>query len=280
MSRAHSPTVRRRRLASELRRLRERAGLTIEEVGEKLECSASKISRMETGHVGVNPRDARDMLELYGIEGEERDSLVQLARQAKQKGWWHQYNDVFTGALVGLEQEASSLRAFQALLVPALLQTRDYAYAVLHGIRPDADHAEINRHVDGRLARQRLLVDPDAPRYWAVMDEAVLHRQVGGTQVWRDQLRHLLEVAELPNVNLQVLPFAGGEHCGLEGPFLVLRFADAADSDVVYVENTMSAVYLEKQSDVERYGLMFEHLIASALPQESSLDLIARMADS
>ncbi len=266
--------MRRRRLASELRRLRERAGLTIEEVGEKLECSASKVSRMETGHVGVNPRDARDMLELYGVDGEQRDTLVTLARQAKQKGWWHAYNDVFTGALVGLEQEAVALRAFQALLVPALLQTREYAFATLKGIRPDAEDAEIERHVDGRMERQKLLWGNDPPRYWAVMDEAVLHREVGGKGVRDRQLKYLLEAVEMPHVNLQVLPFSAGEHCGLEGPFLILRFADKADTDVVYVENTMSAVYLEKQDDVDRYGLMFEHLIASALPQDESLRLI------
>lgn len=274
MNREQSPTVRRRRLASELRRLRDQAGLTIEDVGEKLECSASKVSRMETGHVGVNPRDARDMLELYGVDAEQRESLVGLARQAKQKGWWHAYNDVFTGALVGLEQEAGALRAFQALLVPALLQTRAYAFATLKGIRPDAEDAEIERHVDGRMARQQLLHGDDPPRYWAVMDEAVLHRQVGGQGVRTEQLRHLLELAQLPHVNLQVLPFSAGEHCGLEGPFLILRFADAADTDVVYVENTMSAIYLEKQDDVERYGLMFEHLMASALAQDASLELI------
>ncbi len=266
--------MRRRRLASELRRLRERAGLTIEEVGEKLECSASKVSRMETGHVGVNPRDARDMLELYGVDGEQRDTLVTLARQAKQKGWWHAYNDVFTGALVGLEQEAVALRAFQALLVPALLQTREYAFATLKGIRPDAEDAEIDRHVDGRMERQKLLWGNDPPRYWAVMDEAVLHREVGGKGVRDRQLKYLLDAVEMPHVNLQVLPFSAGEHCGLEGPFLILRFADKADTDVVYVENTMSAVYLEKQDDVDRYGLMFEHLIASALPQDESLRLI------
>jgi hypothetical protein len=270
--------VRRRRLASELRRLREAAGLTIEEVGEKLECSASKISRMETGHVGVNPRDARDVLDLYGLVDDERESLVQLARQARQKGWWHAYNDVFTGALVGLESEASSLRAFQALLVPALVQTREYAYATLKGIRPDAADEEVQRHVDGRMARQSLITGTDPPRYWAVMDEAVLHREVGGSAVRKRQLEHLLEMAKLPHVTMQVLPFAAGEHCGLEGPFLILRFDDQADSDVVYVENTISAVYLEKPSDVDRYVLMFDHLRASALPPEASLDLIADLS--
>ncbi|MGH3437685.1 MAG: helix-turn-helix domain-containing protein [Sciscionella sp.] len=279
MARVHSPTVRRRRLASELRRLRDRAGLTIDEVGEKLECSASKVSRIETGQVGVTPRDARDMLALYGIGSDECEALVQLARQARQKGWWQAYSEVFTGAFVGLESEAASLRTFQALLVPGLLQTEEYVRAVIKSIRPDALEAQVERRVAGRMKRQRLLTEPDPPEYWAVLDEAVLHRIVGGADVQQRQLRRLCEWAALPHVTLQIVPFGVGAHPGMEGPFLILSFPEPADPDVVYVENTTTGVYLEEQSDVKTYTLMFDHLRASALGPDESLETVAATAD-
>ncbi|GLZ39442.1 helix-turn-helix transcriptional regulator [Actinokineospora sp. NBRC 105648] len=279
MARGHSPTVRRRRLAAELRRFREAAELTIDEVGEKLECSASKISRIETGHVGVTPRDVRDMLELYGIEEDRREALVQLAREARQKGWWHSYNEVFTGSFVGLEAEASSLHTHQALLVPGLLQTEGYTKAVIRAIRPDADEAEVDLRVQGRLARQRLLTDPHPPEYWAVIDEAVLHRVTGGPEVMHAQLTRLVAAATMPNVTLQVVPFGAGAHPGMEGPFLILGFPEQADPDVVYVENTTSGVYLEQPTDVRRYTLMFDHLRAAALRPDDTVDLVQRAAD-
>lgn len=278
MTRGQGPTVRRRRLASELRRLRERAELTIDEVGEKLECSASKISRIETGHVGVTPRDARDMLELYGVRGDEQEALVQLAREARKRGWWHAYNEVFTGAFVGLEADASSLRAFQALLVPGLLQTERYAKAVIHAMRPDAADAEIERRVAARMTRQRLLLDPHPPEYWAVVDEAVLRRVVGGGDVMSEQLRRLAEVAQLPHVTVQVVPFGAGAHPGMEGPFLILGFPEQADPDVVYVDSTSSGVYLEMEPDVRRYALMFDHLRAAALGPDDSVNVISDAA--
>src|SRR5699024_10091651 len=275
MARGQCPTVRRRRLAAEQRRLREAADLTIDEVGDKLECSASKISRIETGHVGVTPRDARDLLVLYGVSGEEQEALVQLSREARKRSWWHAYNEVFTGAFVGLEADASSLRAFQALLVPGLTQTEQYARAVIRAMRPGAGEAEIERRVEGRMARQHLLTDPHPPDYWAIMDEAVLHRTVGGPTVMIEQLAQLRDLAELPHVNLQVVPFGGGAHPGMEGPFLILGFPEQADTDVVYVDGTSSGVYLEMPEDVRRYSLMFDHLRAAALKPDDSVDLIA-----
>lgn len=278
MARGQGPTVRRRRLASELRRLRESAGLTIDEVGDKLECSASKISRIETGHVGVTPRDARDMLELYGLPGDEREALVQLAREARTRGWWHKYNEVFTGAFVGLEADASSLHAFQALLVPGLLQTEHYARAVFRAMRPDDTEPEIERRVSARMERQRLLTDPAPPEYWAVVDEAVLHREVGGPEVMAEQLSRLMQAATLPHVTIQVVPFDAGAHPGMEGPFLILGFPEQADPDVVYVDSTASGVYLEMPADVRRYSLMFDHLRATALKPDDSVRLIAEYA--
>lgn len=278
LSRGPSPTVRRRRLASELRRLRDAAELTIEEVGEKLECSASKISRIETGQVGVTPRDVRDMLEVYGIENDEREALVQLAREARRKGWWHAYNEVFTGAFVGLESDAASLRSHQALLVPGLMQTEGYTRAVHRAIRPDATEADVERRIKARLTRQNLLTDSNPPEYWVVLDEAVLYRNVGGREIMRDQLNRLIELAAMPHVTLQVVPFSSGAHAGMEGPFLILGFPEQADPDVVYVENTTTGVYLEEPSDVHRYTLMFDHLRAAALKPDDTLAMVTRAA--
>jgi len=279
MARGNSPTVRRRRLASELRRLREASQLTIDEVGEKLECSASKISRIETGHVGVTPRDVRDMLELYAIDEDQREALVQLSREARKKGWWHAYNEVFTGSFVGLESDASALHTFQALLVPGLLQTEDYMRAVIRAIRPDHGEDDVNKRVAGRVARQKMLTDIQPPEYWAIIDEAVLHRTVGGPAIMRAQLLRLIEVSDLPHVTLQVVPFGAGAHAGMENPFLILGFPEPADPDVVYVENTTTGSYLEEPSDVYRYTLMFDHLRASALNPAETLRMVRQAAD-
>jgi transcriptional regulator with XRE-family HTH domain len=279
MVRGPSPTVRRRRLAAELRRLRESAELTIDEVGEKLECSASKISRIETGHVGVTPRDVRDMLEVYGIEDDGREALVQLAREARKKGWWHAYNEVFTGSFVGLETDASSLHTHQALLVPGLLQTEGYTRAVIRAIRPDVTESDMERRVAARVVRQRLLTDAHPPEYWAVIDEAALRRKVGGPEIMRAQLERLVELAALPHVTLQVVPFSAGAHAGMEAPFLILGFPEQADPDVVYVENTTSGVYLEQPSDVHRYTLMFDHLRAAALKPDDTVAMVEQAAD-
>ena len=278
MARSYSPTVRRRRLASELRRLRDRAELTIDEVGEKLECSASKISRIETGHVGVTPRDVRDMLELYGVESDDLEELVQLSREARKKGWWHYYSEVFTGAFVGLEAEAATLRAYQALLVPGLLQTADYTREVTRASRPDIPPAELDRRVAGRQARQQLLFDQEPPQYWACIDEAVLCRPVGGPRAMAAQLAQLIELGSLPHVTLQVIPFESGAHAGMEGAFLILGFPEQADPDVVYVENTSTGVYMEEPPEILGYTLKFDHLRASALSPEATLEKIAEAA--
>ena len=281
MSRGPSPTVRRRRLAARLRELRENANLTIDEVGDRLECSASKISRIETGHVGVTPRDVRDMLEVYGVGDDEREALVQLAKEARKKGWWHAYNEVFTGSFVGLESDASFLHTHQALLVPGLLQTEAYTRAVIRAIRPDASEADVELRVRARINRQKLITveESNPPEYWAVLDEAVLHRVVGGPEAMRDQLKRLVEVATLPHVTLQVVPFSAGSHAGMEGPFLILGFPEQADPDVVYVENTTSGVYLEQPEDVHRYTLMFDHLRAAALKPDDTVEMVDRAAD-
>ena len=188
MTERRSPTIRRRRLGAELRRRREAAGVTIDGVAERLECSASKISRIETGHTSATPRDVRDMLEIYGVLGAESDELVQIAREARQKGWWHPYSTVLTGAYVGLEAAAQSVRAYEQQVVPGLLQTEEYAKAMIRAARPDITADEVDRRVRVRLGRQSLLNQDDPIDLWVVLDEAVVSRPVGGDGVMRAQL--------------------------------------------------------------------------------------------
>jgi transcriptional regulator with XRE-family HTH domain len=273
----HSPTVRRRRLALELRRLREAARLTCEEVADHLECSASKISRVETGRVSVSPRDVRDMLELYGVPVAQRESLVQLARDSRQKGWWHAFSDTMQpqfATYVGLESAASEIRIYEVSLIPELLQTEDYARVVIRSGMMSSPTDDIERQVALRMARQPAITREDPPKVWAVLDEAALRRQVGGPGLMRMQLEHLLAQAALPNVALQVIPFGGGAHPAMGRPFIVLVFPDRVDTDVVYLEDLTSALYLEDVAEVDRYNVFFNHLRATALSFEDSSALI------
>src|SRR5258708_2487347 len=205
MASEQSPTVRRRRLALELRRLREAAKLTCEEVAEHLECSASKISRVETGRVSVSPRDVRDMLELYGVPPQQREGLVQLARDSRQKGWWHAYSDSIQpqfATYLGLESAASEIRIYEVSLIPGLLQTEDYARAVISAGFMNSPSEDVERRVARRMARQPAVTRDDPPKIWAGLDEAALRRRGGGAGLRRMQLGHLLAQAALPNVAL------------------------------------------------------------------------------
>ena len=269
----HSPTVRRRRLALELRRLREAARLTCEEVADHLECSASKISRVETGRVSVSPRDVRDMLELYGVPVAQRESLVQLARDSRQKGWWHAFSDTMQpqfATYVGLESAASEIRIYEVSLIPELLQTEDYARVVIRSGMMSSPTDDIERQVALRMARQPAITREDPPKVWAVLDEAALRRQVGGPGLMRMQLEHLLAQAALPNVAVQVIPFAGGAHPAMGRPFIILVFPERVDTDVVYLEDLTSALYLEDVAEVDRYNVFFNHLRATSSPPSRS----------
>jgi transcriptional regulator with XRE-family HTH domain len=273
----HSPTVRRRRLALELRRLREAAKLTCEEVADHLECSASKISRVETGRVSVSPRDVRDMLELYGVPVAQRESLVQLARDSRQKGWWHAFSDTMQpqfATYVGLESAASEIRIYEVSLIPELLQTEDYARAVIRSGMMSSPSDDIDRQVALRMARQPAITRDDPPKVWAVLDEAALRRQVGGPGLMRLQLEHLLAQAALPNVAVQVIPFGGGAHPAMGRPFIILVFPERVDTDVVYLEDLTSALYVEDVAEVDRYNVFFNHLRATALSFDDSSALI------
>ena len=259
-----SPTVRERRLARALRHLREEASLTIEDVAEKLEISPSTVSRMETAQVGVRPRDLRFLLDMYEITDAARDQLLQIARERRQQQWWQEYADLPNIAVAGLEEDASTIWQYSTQLVPGLLQTGTYARAVLGAIRLDSKPGDIDRRLDLRIHRQALLTRADAPEYWVILDEAVVRRQVGGPSVMAEQLGHLTEVARLPNVTLQVLPFTSGEHAGMDGEFTILHYRESSDPDVVYIENTGNDVYLENLEVTRRYNKIFDHLRAAA----------------
>ncbi len=277
MAQEQSPTVRRRRLALELRRLREAARLTCEEVAEHLECSASKISRVETGRVSVSPRDVRDMLELYGVPAQQRDSLVQLARDSRQKGWWHAFSDTIQpqfATYVGLESAASEIRVYEVNIIPGLLQTEDYARTIIKAGAMNGNHEEVERKVALRMARQPALTRPEPPMLWTVVDEAALRRRVGGTELMRAQLEHVLELSSLKNVAMQVIPFGAGAHPAMGRPFVILVFPERIDTDVVYLEDLTSAFYLEDIAEVDRYNVFFNHLRATALSFDNSAALV------
>ncbi len=276
-----SPTVRRKRLGIELRRLRERAGLTCEEVGQRLECSGTRISRIETGRISIRPGDVRELLEIYGLTGTEADPLVQLAREARRKGWWHTYGRVLPTwfeAYIGLEAAATRFRDFQPMVVPGLLQTEDYARAVLRAA-PNAGNAEdLDRQIALRMERQSILGQANPPDLWVVLSESVLRVNVGGPEVMRGQVRRLIDTAERPNVTLQVLPFATAALVQPISPFTILEFPDAADPAVVYLEHLTGSLFLESEEEVRRYTVVFDHLRAEALGTAPSIDLIAQAA--
>lgn len=278
MSERRSPTIRRRRLGAELRQHREDAGVTIESVAEQLECSASKVSRIETGHTMASVRDVRDMLEIYGVPDDQRDELLQIAREARQKGWWHPFSAVLTSAYVGMEAAAGSIRAYEPQLVTGLLQTEEYTRAMIRGARPDITAEEVEKRVRVRKNRQSLLTQDDPIDLWVVLDEAAVSRPVGGDAVMRDQLERLVEAADQPNVTLQILPFDAGVHAGMDGMFTILDFPEPGDPSLVYAENATGGLFLEKSEELQKYTFIFDHIRAAAIRPEESVALIAKLA--
>jgi transcriptional regulator with XRE-family HTH domain len=273
-----SPTVRRRRLGAELRKYREAAGFTIEQVAEQLDCSGSKISRLETGQTGASPRDVRDMLVLYRVAEADREELMSVARQTRQRGWWQPYGSVLTGAYVSFEAAAASVRSYEAQCVPGLLQTEEYARTLISAARQDGAPEEVQDRVRVRMARQSLLTQEDPIDFWCVIDEAVLLRTVGGLDVMRKQLDHLVLSASLPNVTLQVLPLEMGAHPGMDGSFVLLHFADEADTDTVYVTMATGGVFHEKAEELRRYEAIFDRLRQISLAPDESVALVANLA--
>jgi transcriptional regulator with XRE-family HTH domain len=258
-------TVQQRRLARILRSLREGAGLTIEHVAKELELSPSTISRMETAQVGVRPRDVKALLELYEVTAVRHAELLELARKSRQQPWWYEYREIPAASVVGYEFDASSVRQYVAMVLPGLFQTREYAAEVLRSIRPDAPAREIEQRLELRMHRQELLTQEGAPELWIILDEATLHRPIGGPAVMRKHLQRLIEVSALPKITLQVLPFSAGPHAGLDGDFTIYSFSDPADPDLVFIENSGGDLYLEDPDRIERYRLIFSHLQTAAL---------------
>ncbi|GLZ06006.1 transcriptional regulator [Actinomadura sp. NBRC 104412] len=267
-------------LGSQLRRLREDKGVSRQEAGYTIRASESKISRLELGRVSFKERDVDDLLTLYGVEDkEQREALLQLARDANTPGWWHRYNDVLPGyfqTYVGLEESAALIRTYELQFVPGLLQCEGYARAVIRlGNAGAADH-EIEQRVELRMQRQERLTGPDAPRLWAVLDEGALRRPIGGPEVMREQFKHLIEMSRLPNVTVQVMPFRFGGHAAEGGAFSILRFPDQDLPDVVYVEILTGAMYLDKRDDVDTYLQAMERLCVDSATPERTVELLGQ----
>ena len=276
------PTVLRILLGSQLRMLREVKGITREEAGYAIRASGSKISRMELGRVSFKERDVTDLLRLYGVDEDEAATLVELAIQANSPGWWHKYGDVLPDwfqVYVGLEEAASLIRLYEVQFVPGLLQTADYARAVVQLGQPGAAPDEIERRISLRLARQELLTKPGGPRLWAIVDEAALRRPIGGREVMRAQLVRLTEVAGEANITLQVVPFRSGGHAAEAGAFTIMRFPEVDLPDVVYLEHLTSALYLDKREDVEKYTEVMERLSVEGQSPERTIEILSGMLE-
>jgi transcriptional regulator with XRE-family HTH domain len=253
-------------LGTQLRRLRDAGGISREAAGNAIRASHAKISRLELGRVGFKARDVADLLTLYGITGEqEREAFLALARRANAPGWWHQYGAILPSwfeMYLGLEQASSVIRGYEAQFVPGLLQTEDCAREVIQLLPAPAD--EIERRVALRMARQDVLTRPEAPEFWSVIDEAGVRRPLGSRETVRAQLRHLIEMAELPNITLQIVPFRVGGHAAVGGSFTILRFAEPDLPDIVYLEQLTSALYLDKKRDTNDYLVVMDRLCVQA----------------
>ncbi|WP_229073096.1 helix-turn-helix transcriptional regulator [Actinoplanes sp. DH11] len=276
MSDIEGPTLRRRRLGAELKRCREAAGLTQQDVSRHFEWHAAKVTRIETARVAVTPRDVRDLLTLYNVRDQGyREALVELARLSRERTWWTDYRDIMRpGNFVGLEAAASSMRAWEPIIVPGLLQTEAYMRALIKTGRSNDTQQQIDRRVALRLTRQSRLGGDRPLELSAVIDESVVRRVIGGEDVMADQLRHLIDTAGLPNVTLQILPFSAGEHPFLGGSAALLEFRETTHLDVVYLEGIAGDYYEEQPDEVARYRQEFERMSAKALDHRTTIKMI------
>lgn len=268
-------------LGANLRRLREAKGITREDAGWHIRSSESKISRMELGRVSFKERDVADLLTFYGLpDGEERERLISLAREANTPGWWHRYSDVLPAwfqPYIGLEAAAALIRNYEVQFVPGLLQTADYARAIFKIAHPRAPESEIDRRVELRMIRQQLLTRPGAPQLWGIIDEGALRRPIGGKDVLHEQIKALIDITELPNVRIQVVPFRIGVHSAHGGSFSILRFAEPDLPDIVYAEQLTSALYFDKRDDVDQYALVMETLCIEAATPDASVTILRKI---
>ncbi|MGW7720541.1 helix-turn-helix domain-containing protein [Streptomyces chartreusis] len=270
-----NPTIRRRRLGAELRRLRQASGLKSAEAAERLMVSQPKISHLENGRRAIHPRDVRDLCAIYGVTDQQViDSLMRMAKESGQQGWWNIYGDIPQSVYVGLEADASTAHAYEPMVIPDLLQTPAYAHAVIGETIPVLTAEQAATRLKVRLRRQHRIYDPACPlRLWVIVDESALRRVVGGPDIMREQLEHLNALGAEPHLTVQVLPYTVGAHPGLAGRFCILRFADSPEA-VVHLERFTSDLYLEKPSDVQHYRVMYDHLQAQALDPDSSRGFI------
>jgi len=277
------PTVARTVLGARLKELRERAHLTRQEAGRVIRGSESKMSRLELGRTGFKHRDLTDLLALYGLSDEaERATLLALAEHANAPEWWRDYEDVvpvWFEPYLGLEQAASVIWTYQVLFVPGLLQTEDYARAVLQAARGDAPEAEVGQQTALRMRRQQILHRQNPPHLWAVIDETALRRPIGGASTMRAQIQHLLRAAQLPHIKLQVLPFSAGGDTGVGAPITMLRFAEAAVADVVYLEQLIGAVYPSRAADLVYCRNALDRLAARAQTPAATMTTLQHILD-
>jgi transcriptional regulator with XRE-family HTH domain len=269
-----SPTIRQRELGKRLRDLRNRYNLTVEEVAEKLLCSATKISRLETGARRPSLRDVRDLCSLYEVDQLISDELMTLARGAREQGWWTQYDDLNLDPLIGLEQAASAVTCYSMVYMPALLQTEDYARAIIKGVAPKMDPYVYQQRVEVRLRRQQLLEGDGRPRYRVLLDEAVLRRCVGGAALMAAQLGRVAEAARQDKATVQVIPFDAGAYVAADGYFVMLEFDDPSLTPVTFTEGLTGNQYFERPADMARYREAIEHARDSALPPRDSLKFL------
>ncbi|MGC9667483.1 helix-turn-helix domain-containing protein [Planosporangium sp. 12N6] len=279
---ASGPTALRIVLGAQLRRFREAAEISRAEAGYSIRGSESKISRLELGRVGLKERDVADLLAMYGIDEERRAALLEMVKRSNEPGWWHRYTDLMPDWFhdyVGLEEDASRILTYEVQFVPGLLQTEDYARAIVSHGRPELAGQDVERRVALRMQRQKVLARPGAPRVWAVIDESVLHRPIGGRNVMLAQLDHLLELTRQPQVTLQVVPYRLSGYAA-EGPFTMLRFAERELPDLVYIEHLTGAFYLDKASEIEVYSRVFDRLTVDAeTPAETRQLLLKARAE-
>jgi hypothetical protein len=275
------PTVLRLLVGAQLRRLREARHVKCEDAGEAIRASHSKISRMELGRIGFKKRDVADLLTFYGVhDGAERESLLALAEEANMPAWWHGYADLVPSwfeAYLGMEAAASVIRTYEVQFVPGLLQTEDYARAVIRLGHRDASTVEIDRRVELRMKRQAILHRPDAPKLWAVIDEAALRRPYGGAATMRSQIKRLIDLAELPNVTIELMPFSTGGHAAAGGPITILRFAEDEIPDLVYLEQLTSAVYASRAADLDNYWHIMNRLVIQAEPPNATTTILHKI---
>jgi transcriptional regulator with XRE-family HTH domain len=273
--------VRLRRLAAQLRELRADSGMTQEDVSERTGIDRSTLYRLEGAQQRPQRSTLIQLLDLYRVEEQRRGEMLILLREAGQRGWLQQYRSELPEAYsdyIGFEDEARSISNYESLFIPGLLQTEDYARALIRGTVPYISNEEMENRVSARLARQELLDRENPPKLWVIMDEAAVRRLVGGREVMRAQLAQLREAASRPNITLQVIPFDVGSHPGMAGSFIVLEFPDAADQSIVYTESAAGGLFLEEEVEIRRYILMFDHLRAAALRPEATVTLLAELA--